>query len=169
MKHQRNQSIFQCIPVNVTQKCDPHLRRIHRSQFNLRASTALLGNISGTLHNFLRPELIRHSAFGNDRTRPVIFSCITSDCPQKSIRHRIHPATSISHEKSTSQPGDRCLRKYNHPICYKSSVSNTTDAVPPLSCSTLQSVFPQKSTNRFHSGMHQCPEHETYTFHHACA
>ena len=99
MKHQRHQCILQCVPVNITQKCDPHLRSIHRSQLNLRTPTALPGNIPGTLHNLLCPELIRHSALGNDCTRPVIFSCITPDCPQKSIRHRIHPATSVSARK----------------------------------------------------------------------
>ena len=99
MKHQRHQCILQRIPVNITQKCDPHLRSIHRSQLNLRTPTALPGNIPGTLHNLLSPELIRHSTFGNDRTRPEIFPCITPDCPQKSIRHRIHPATSISPRK----------------------------------------------------------------------
>ena len=99
MKHQRHLCILQRVPVNITQKRDPHLRRIHRPQFNLRASAALPGNIPGTLHDLLRPELIRHSASGNDRTRPEIFSCITPDCHQKSIRHRIHPATSISPRK----------------------------------------------------------------------
>ena len=99
MKHQRHQRILQRISVNITQKSDPHLRRIHRPQLNLRTPAALPGNIPGTLHNLLRPELIRHSALGNDRTRPEIFSCITPDCPQKSIRHRIHPATSISPRK----------------------------------------------------------------------
>ena len=105
MKHNRHQCILQCIPVNVTQKSNPHLRRIHRPQFNLRTPAALPGNIPGPLHNLLSPELIRHSAFGNDRTRPEIFSCITPDCPQKSIRHRIHPATSISPRKK-HQPTD---------------------------------------------------------------
>ena len=99
MKHQRHLSILQRVPVNITQKRDPHLRRIHRPQLNLRTSAALPGNIPGTLHNLLRPELIRHSALGNDCTRPEIFSCITPDCPQKCIRHRIHPATSISPRK----------------------------------------------------------------------
>ena len=99
MKHQRHLSILQCAPVNIAQKRDPHLRRIHRPQFNLRTSAALPGNIPGTLHNLLRPEPIHHSALDNDCTRPEIFSCITPDCPQKSIRHRIHPATSISPRK----------------------------------------------------------------------
>ena len=99
MKHQRHLSILQRIPVNVTQNRDPHLRRIHRPQFNFRASTAPPGNIPGTLHNLLRPELIRHSASGNDRTRSVIFSCIALHSSQKPIRYRIHPATSISPRK----------------------------------------------------------------------
>ena len=99
MKHQRHLSILQRVPVNITQKRDPHLRRIHRPQLNLGTSAALPGNIPGALHNLLRPELIRHSALGNDRTRPKIFPRITSDRPQKSIRHRIHPATSISPRK----------------------------------------------------------------------
>ena len=105
MKHQRHLSILQRVPVNITQKRDPHLRRIHRPQLNLGTSAALPGNIPGALHNLLRPELIRHSALGNDRTRPKIFPRITSDRPQKSIRHRIHPATSISPRKK-HQPTD---------------------------------------------------------------
>ena len=105
MKHQRHLSILQSVPVNITQKRDPHLRRIHRPQFNLRTPAALPGNIPGTLHNLFRSKLIRHSAPGNDRTRPEIFPCITPDCPQKSIRHRIHPAPSISPRKK-HQPTD---------------------------------------------------------------
>ena len=99
MKHKRHLSILQRVPVNITQKSNPHLRRIHCPQFNFRTPAALPGNISGTLHNFLSSELIRHSAFGNDRTRPEIFSCIAFHCPQKPIRHRIHPTTSVSSTK----------------------------------------------------------------------
>ena len=79
------------------------------------------------------------------------------------------PPPPFPHEKSTSQPGDRCFRKYNHSICYKSNVSGTIHAVLLLFYSSLQSLFPVISTDTFPCGMYQHPKHEIYMFHPVCA
>ena len=82
--------IFQRVPVDLGEKRNPHLRSIHRSQFDLRGSAALGSDIPTALDHIILIKLINCSGSRCDPAGPVIFSCIRLHCFKEGIAHWIH-------------------------------------------------------------------------------
>lgn len=87
--------VFQRIPVDLGEKRNPHLRSIHRSQFDLRRFTALACDIPAALDHIILIKLINRSGSRCDPAGPVIFSCICLHCVQEGIADRIQMTTSL--------------------------------------------------------------------------
>ena len=60
------------LPIDIQEQADPHFRRIHRTQFNLRIAVALGCDIAAAFHNILLREPILCSICSCDLPRPVI-------------------------------------------------------------------------------------------------
>ena len=78
------------------------------------------------------------------------------------------PPPPFSHEKSTSQPGDRCFRKYNHPRPKQSfqsgSTPRTTETIIPRNTKGQPSIFQNNRSHRniFHPVIKPLLERDLY-------
>ena len=103
MVEQFHLRILQGIPVNRQIEADPHFRRIHRPQFNLRAPAALPRDIAAALYDILLGKSIDSPHCRSDPPRPVIMPGIPLHRLQECLAHRIHRKTPPFHRRVLSE------------------------------------------------------------------
>ena len=78
------------IAVDIQEQADPHLCRIHRTQFDLRIAAALGCDIAAAFHDILLRKWILCSSCSCYLPRPVILPGVPLHRLQERLAHRVH-------------------------------------------------------------------------------